>query len=395
VGLAGLLTATFAFFPAPVAASSAPGPAAPVPPASVFLYGPLENGGDGGPSALNAPVVGMAGTDHGYFLVAADGGVFTQGDAVFHGSLVGTPHQSVAGIAATPSLRGYWLAGRFGTVYPFGDAVSYGSEDATPLNAPIVGMAATPDGRGYWLAAADGGVFAFGDAPFYGSDGAMPLNAPVVGMAATPDGQGYWLVASDGGVFSFGDAVFHGSTGAVPLDTPVVGMAATSDGGGYWLAAGDGGVFAFGDAPFYGSATTPPPPHPIAAIATMGSSGAYLLATSATGPSPVPAEPQVNVCGTPQTQPASIILACADHNSRLVNLQWTSWSPTFARGTATYAYNLCVPDCAQGTFVSAPATVTLDERVSTSVGVEYSRVTWTYPGPGGLVNDREELLTDA
>ncbi len=70
-------------------------------------------------------------------------------------------------MAATPDGRGYWLAAADGGVFAFGDAGFYGAVRA--LHAPIVGMAATPDGRGYWLAAADGGVFAFGDAGFYGA----------------------------------------------------------------------------------------------------------------------------------------------------------------------------------------------------------------------------------
>jgi len=54
-----------------------------------------------------------------------------------------------------------------GGIFSFGDAVFHGSTGATPLNAPIVGMAATPDGGGYWLVASDGGIFSFGDAVFH------------------------------------------------------------------------------------------------------------------------------------------------------------------------------------------------------------------------------------
>ena len=119
-----------------------------------------------------------------------------------------------------------------GGIFSFGDAAFHGSMGGTPLNAPIVGMAATPDGAGYWEVASDGGIFSFGDAAFHGSMGGTPLNAPIVGMAATPDGGGYWEVASDGGIFSFGDAAFHGSMGGTPLNAPIVGMAATPGGGG-------------------------------------------------------------------------------------------------------------------------------------------------------------------
>jgi hypothetical protein len=204
---------------------------------------------------LAAPVVGAAATPDGlgYWVVAADGGVFAFGDAPFEGSTGDIRlNAPVVGMAATPTGPGYWLVASDGGVFAFGDALFEGSMGGAPLNEPVVGMAATPDGLGYWLVAADGGIFAFGDAAFKGSTGDIRLNAPVVGMAGTHTGHGYWLVASDGGIFAFGDAPFEGSMGGAPLSEPVVGMAAP-DGRGYWLAASDGGVFAFGDAPFEGS----------------------------------------------------------------------------------------------------------------------------------------------
>ncbi len=133
-----------------------------------------------------------------------------------------------AGLVITPPPPGYWLVAADGGIFSFGDANFYGSTGGMTLNKPIVGMAATPDGKGYWLVAADGGIFSFGNANFYGSTGGMTLNKPIVGMAATPDGKGYWLVASDGGIFSFGDANFYGSMGGTVLNKPIVGMAGLS-----------------------------------------------------------------------------------------------------------------------------------------------------------------------
>jgi Beta-lactamase enzyme family len=205
---------------------------------------------------LAAPVVGAAATPDGlgYWVLAADGGVFAYGDAAFEGSAGGIHlNAPVVGMAATSDGRGYWLVAADGGVFAYGDAAFEGSAGGIHLNAPVVGMAATPDGRGYWLVASDGGVFAYGNASFVGSMGGTPLNRPVVGMAPSPAGNSYWLVASDGGIFAFGGAPFEGSMGAKPLNEPVVAMAASPDGRGYWLAASDGGVFAFGDAPFEGS----------------------------------------------------------------------------------------------------------------------------------------------
>jgi len=208
--------------------------------------------------APNAPLVGIQATPSGKgaWLVGADGGVFTLGDAGFHGSAGNLPLvKPVVGMAATPDGKGYWLVAADGGVFTYGDARFLGSTGGIRLNSPIVGMAATRDGKGYWLVAADGGVFAFGDAAFGGSLGSLVLNAPIVGMAAHPGG-GYWLVAADGGVFSFGGAPFEGSAGDLPVNAPITGMAATPDGKGYWLVAGDGGIFTYGDATFHGSGET-------------------------------------------------------------------------------------------------------------------------------------------
>jgi hypothetical protein len=222
----------------------------------VFSSGDAGFHGSAGGQALRAPVVAMAATpdNGGYWLVASDGGVFSYGDAGFYGS-TGAQHLNapIVGIASTPDGKGYWLVAADGGVFAFGDANFYGSAGNLVLSKPIVGIAATPGGAGYWLVAADGGVFSFGDASFYGSTGGIHLNAPIVGIAATPGGAGYWLVASDGGVFSFGHAEFYGSMGEVHLSKPVVGVVSSADGAGYWLVASDGGVFSFGDATFYGS----------------------------------------------------------------------------------------------------------------------------------------------
>ena len=209
-------------------------------------------------AAINEPAVGIAATPSGsgYWIVARDGGVFTNGDARFFGSTGAMSlNQPIVGMAPTPTGNGYWLVASDGGIFTFGDARFFGSTGAMSLNQPIVGMAPTPTGNGYWLAASDGGIFTFGDARFLGSTGAMTLNRPIVGVAATPTGNGYWLVASDGGIFTFGDAAFHGSTGGQPVPA-AVGMAAAPGGRGYWLAHADGAATSFGQT---GVGSAPPP----------------------------------------------------------------------------------------------------------------------------------------
>jgi Tol biopolymer transport system component len=222
----------------------------------VFAYGSAVFAGSAGAIKLAKPIVAMAAAPNGqgYWLVASDGGVFAFGSAKFFGS-TGSIRlaKPIVGIAPTPSGNGYWLVASDGGIFAFGDAGFFGSAGGMKLAQPIVGLSPTPTGKGYWLVASDGGIFSFGDAPFLGSTGSIRLARPVLGVASTPTGAGYWLVGSDGGVFSFGDAGFFGSTGAMRLNKPILGLAPSPSGGGYWLVASDGGIFAFGDAVFFGS----------------------------------------------------------------------------------------------------------------------------------------------
>ena len=62
----------------------------------------------------------MASTPAGYYLVASDGGLFTFGDAAFHGSVpgLGTRVSDVVGVATGGA--DYYVAARDGKVYRFG-----------------------------------------------------------------------------------------------------------------------------------------------------------------------------------------------------------------------------------------------------------------------------------
>jgi hypothetical protein len=53
--------------------------------------------------------------------------VFPFGDAAAAGALTTAPNLPVVGMAATPTGRGYWLVSADGAVFTFGDAISAGS----------------------------------------------------------------------------------------------------------------------------------------------------------------------------------------------------------------------------------------------------------------------------
>jgi ribosomal protein L24E len=299
-------------------------------------------------AGLRAPIVGLVQTAdaRGYWLVGADGGIFTFGNAAYYGSTGNLLlNQPIVGLAATPDGRGYWLVAADGGIFTFGTAAFYGSTGAIRLNQPIVGMAPTPDGRGYWLVASDGGIFAFGSAAFYGSTGGVALNQPIVGMAAAPDGRGYWLVASDGGIFTFGSAAFYGSTGAIRLNQPIVGMASTPDGRGYWLVASDGGIFTFGNAGFAGSTGGAPFGGVTVAMASHHPGTGYWTTTSLGKVSNFGDAPSLGSLAnsTPSSSPASGVLsanippspnfltACYPHNTGQACMSQIEQATTNAR----------------------------------------------------------------
>jgi hypothetical protein len=78
-------------------------------------------------------------TGNGYWLVASDGGIFSFGDARFHGAPVGASGAPVVGMVGTSSGRGYQLVARDGRVFRFGDA---GAGESALGAAPIVDIAA-------------------------------------------------------------------------------------------------------------------------------------------------------------------------------------------------------------------------------------------------------------
>ena len=295
----------------------------------------------------------MAADPNGGYWTTSFSGVVTPHDGA---PQLGSPAASgvhlsrpVMGMAPTPDGRGYWLVAADGGIFSYGDAVFYGSTGSLQLNQLIVGMASTPDGRGYWLVAADGGIFSYGDAVFYGSTGSLQLNQPIVGMAPTPDGGGYWLVAADGGVFSYGDAQYYGSTGSLKLDRPIQGMAPTPDGLGYWLVAVDGGVFNFGDAPFDGSlggtgavalglAVTPFVGYSI----VTGAGSAYAFTNAAARASSLTTGPvQSNIVGGPsQDDCAPTTTPTATPDATLDSLISSQYGPGWIGGDATYSTSL-------------------------------------------------------
>ena len=91
--------------------------------------------------------------------------------------------QPVVGMASTPDGGGYWLVAADGGVFSFGDAGFYGSMGGHgPRRSRWWAWPPPADGGGYWLVAADGGVFTFG-AP---STGLAVVRAVMIGSSPSP-----------------------------------------------------------------------------------------------------------------------------------------------------------------------------------------------------------------
>lgn len=57
--------------------------------------------------------------------------------------------------------------------------------------------------------------------------------------------------------------------------------------------------------------------------------------------------------------PSEIVLACGDAGIGVKNLTWSGWGHVTASASGNAWQNNCNPDCAQGTFIYTPATVTV------------------------------------
>jgi hypothetical protein len=215
----------------------------------VFAFGDAVFYGSTGSLHLNKPIVGMTSDNaFGYWLVASDGGVFNFGDAQFHGS-TGSLHlnQPMVGMAFAPNLvagvhgpgdfAGYWLVAADGGIFGFGTANFFGSTGSLRLNAPIVGMASTPDGQGYWLVGSDGGVFAFGNAGFHGS--------ATAGLPACIGSQFAAAVTTSGSSFAPGQTIpitlSITNVGQPCESAPTLGNADVLSCGPYLVATNTGG----------------------------------------------------------------------------------------------------------------------------------------------------------
>jgi len=70
------------------------------------------------------------------------------------------------------------------------------------------------------------------------------------------------------------------------------------------------------------------------------------------------------VCEIPNSyKPDVVYFACADGNTGIRGIRWTTWTPLSAQGTGEYFENNCTPDCAEGKFSFTPVALWLDTPI--------------------------------
>ena len=165
-----------------------------------------------------------------------------------------TTGPTTTGPTTTPTQHGYWLVGSDGGIFTFGAAQFYGS---TGISSPAPGRRHHAHGRPHWLLARcvrrwdlrlrRRRLLRLHPRPWAAPGrlrAAHSLNAPIVGMVPSADGGGYFMVASDGGVFAFGDAHFAGSAPASGVAPACSGRRhARRQGNGYWIVTRRGSLW--------------------------------------------------------------------------------------------------------------------------------------------------------
>jgi hypothetical protein len=125
-------------------------------------------------------------------------------------------------------------------------------------------------------------------------------------------------------------------------------------------------------------AATRPTTH-VSSTTTMAAPTTITTAAPTTATAPSSAVLSCGPGSTPNMRPTLIYIGCADGAISLTKITWSAWGSTSGSGSGTLNENDCTPDCADGTFHSAPASVV----VSNPVGGVFQDVS-IIPNSGGL-----------
>jgi hypothetical protein len=104
---------------------------------------------------------------------------------------------------------------------------------------------------------------------------------------------------------------------------------------------------------------------------------AAVIGTSASASSTI----KITNCTKASSRPRTLTLTCADANTVLTGLRWSSFGGTSALATGTLETNTCTPNCASGKLVRYPVAVRANDPRACKAGLRvYDKVTLRFTG---------------
>jgi hypothetical protein len=90
---------------------------------------------------------------------------------------------------------------------------------------------------------------------------------------------------------------------------------------------------------------------------------------------------KITDCNTAASRPKLLTLTCADANTVLKGLRWSSFGGRSAQASGTFVMNTCEPNCAAGKDVSYPVIAKASEPRTCKKGIRvYNKLTLTFTG---------------
>jgi hypothetical protein len=91
------------------------------------------------------------------------------------------------------------------------------------------------------------------------------------------------------------------------------------------------------------------------------------------------------VCEIPgQQKPELIYFTCADGNTGVGKIEWSTWEATGATGVGEYFANDCDPDCANGTFGFTNVNLKINKPIGVKGKVHLTELTYDSVEEGGV-----------
>ncbi|HVR06023.1 MAG TPA: hypothetical protein VMS02_08270 [Solirubrobacteraceae bacterium] len=115
-------------------------------------------------------------------------------------------------------------------------------------------------------------------------------------------------------------------------------------------------------------------------ILAIGILTAFLIALPAAATSAT-STIKITNCNKASSRPKSLTLTCADANTALSGLRWSSFGGATAKATGMLDLNTCTPNCAAGKVIHYPVAVAASAPRSCKAGLRvYNKLTLSFTG---------------